>query len=770
MNGLNACERTIIGREVKAGTGEVLYDFDAYYLNNKEQEAGHYFRAYQKDAYLKGNLDEIKEQIRIQLQSIKVIQVPLEAGQAKVIGDLIQQGKLAQDPSQTAIVLPRQNMLFPLLHSLPEEAGDYNVTLSYPLRQTAPYRFLKELKELHLKAQATGAQTLLYFRPVFRLLNSSLLPKALRQLLRDALGYLRRKDAVYFYAERISQPVHTAVEEGRLESAQVELVDLLLDHSSCQKHPIDYLQHVLVHMDGLLPEQSLEREYLAQFYKSLDQLNQALKQASIEADWQAVLDLALQYAGDAALPFVGDPLKGLQILGVLESVGLDFRQVIIPDMNEDAFPPAHKASSYIPYNLRKGFGLPVVEDHDAQYAWYFYRLLQRSKELVLLSNNFSSPKAKGYLSRYVFQLENELIPSQQKAGSQQPVLEKINMQEDFRVRSVPEIKIPRSPATVQKILSIMGNGPGAKGLSASAFNTWLDCRLKYYFQYIAQMQEPDVVEEEIEPNVIGTIFHDVMEELYQPALKGQKWVTEGYLEKARAKVDQTIQAKMEAVLFSEKGQELSLSGKRMLIKNQVRNWVMDQLDYDGQRLPFAVLYLEEKWMGELEIEHREGEKQIIKLSGKADRVEKKDQELRIIDYKTGSAKRRFKTVEELFKRDDLNRNKYVLQVFFYSYLFHNAYKESAEQLAGMLYVAREMGNFGRRGEDPYLEKATDESLAKNKKPKYGPYLDISGDLPKFRALLEEELRDLMDPEGFYEQTSEVKICNYCPYNVICQRK
>jgi RecB family exonuclease len=449
------------------------------------------------------------------------------------------------------------------------------------------------------------------------------------------------------------------------------------------------------------------------------------------------------------IPFEGEPIAGLQLMGMLETRTLDFENLVILSLGEDIFPRGLSAPSLIPYNLRRGFGLPTVEQHEAMYAYYFYRLLQRAKRVRLVYNSQATDSSTGEMSRYLRQLMLESPHS-------------------VPVRSVtysvtytkPKPIVVEKSGEVAELLREYLDG-GARALSASSLNSYMACPLKFYFEKIAQLHEPDEVTEEVDGRMLGNIFHRTMQALYKPLLNQN--ITEESIKSLlgeREKIAELVEKFTAEEFFGNENEadEVHRNGKLLMVKEAVVKYATGTLRYDLQHAPFTLAGLEEKVEGSIAVAIG-GSRHSVRFTGSIDRRDVRSQHVCIIDYKTGSAddkKARFASLEALFDESAKLRRPEVFQTLLYSLLVHKRDAPAAVQPA--LYFVRG------------IYRSELDSVVKLKSAKgYEAVDDATPYLPRFEELLQSKLGELFDTARPFVQTDEADTCTRCPYKEICHK-
>jgi len=485
---------------------------------------------------------------------------------------------------------------------------------------------------------------------------------------------------------------------------------------------------------------SMEGEYLFQAYLSVQRLVDTLVESTSEKiSTTLFFRILIQHLQRVSIPFEGEPLSGLQVMGFLETRVLDFKQVVLFSVNEGKMPKSAPVHSFIPYHLRKAFGLPTYEEHDAMYAYYFYRLLHRADEVVLVYNSATDGLNSGEMSRYLFQL---------KYDSENEVKEYF-LDFDFKAGSNAPIAIQGNPSYQQKLLDTYAE----RRLSPSALNLYLDCKLKFYFRYIASISEADEVLEDVDPRLFGNLFHYAMELLYTDFVG--KEVQKEQLKALRlnkAKIEQVIHQAFAKEYYKEKNlKDVTISGKNRLIKDHLETYLHRLLENDMQFAPFTVVALEGQYEAPFDVPVGNGRKQIL-LGGTIDRVDESVAGARIIDYKTGrNLVLKFNQMEEFYQREKHNRPKEIFQTLVYSEI----YKRSTGK-ANLLPSIYKIDEF-------FQDEFHPEVL------KQGNRLEYSQVADPFQESLEELLQEMFSADNVYDQTEDERKCQSCPYNVICRR-
>jgi CRISPR/Cas system-associated exonuclease Cas4 (RecB family) len=727
FNALTKTEEVIVSEAVKQGA-LIFWDMDAYYASETStmQEAGNFFREYSKHPVLgKTFPDELPERIIGHTPQINITEVKGNIAQAKFLGQLLLQQNLDQ-PEKTAVILGDESLLFPVLYALPEKIKKVNVTMGYPLRFASIYQLMNICLYLQKNKRAESGKYTFNHRDVLKILKHPFVGNLLDEHAKSKIQYIENNNIIRlelkdFYAKN---------EEKN------PLLEILFKDGS--GNYFSYLKNILefVHQEQI---ESTEQEFIAELYKQISQLEQIISEFQLALDINAFIRLFNRIVQAIRVPFSGEPLEGIQIMGVLESRNLDFENIYFLSMSEDNFPGGANNKSFIPYNIRKAYGLPTLEQRDAIYAYLFNRLLQRSKHLNLMYNSDNSGGKGGEPSRYLLQLQYELGIQTHKVNLQ-------SLNQDPQAASSVPITIEKNEA----IWTILKSYNSERYLSASALKTYLNCRLQFYFRYIAGLKERDEVSEDVDAADFGNILHHVMEKLYKTVLNQVLDANKIIL--LKKKIDGFIQEEF-AELYGRKSEasEFEFEGRNIIIRDVVKRIIIQILNYDAQIVPFVVKKVEGVFKYAVPLE--DGQK--IKMQGSIDRLDEKGDSVRVIDYKSGGDEVKFPDVGSLFERDHKDRNGAAMQTLLYSYLFIKS-----EDYNGKSSVMPGLYNGKGLFKADFSEKL---KLAKKE------LTNAEGLMPEFEEGLKDILTEIFSSGQPFEQTDKIENCAYCAYKTICNR-
>ena len=737
FNSFNLAEDGIITELVKIQKAELFWDADEYYVNDLNQEAGNFlrknFRKLGAVPNKKGAVkpDWIENNLSESQKKIKIIGAPLLAGESKALGKVLQDLISDNIPpgENTAVILPDENMLMPVLYSIPEGIEKLNVTMGYPLKNSPLYNLIKLLKDLQ-KGKKTSSGTVFYHKNVLEILMHPYIKFSGTSAIYKLIGEVKKYNIIY-------------VSEKKLTGVS-ELTTQIFRPVENVEDTFEYLFKIISLISGSIEGlgsnvSKFESEY---FYNLLIQLNR-IKDITIEYSSEITVDmfwkLLMEVLNTVRIPFTGEPLRGLQVMGLLETRALDFDNVFILSMNEGIMPKGNIQSSFIPYSLRKSFKLPTFEDEDCSYAYYFYRLLQRAKNIYLIYNTEVGELNSGEKSRFIMQVENELAKTNKNL-----LVENYILQTDIGLKRLKDITIFKDKNVIEKLKSI-------EHFSATALVSYINCKLQFYLRRVAGLKEEDSIDDVFSGAAFGSIFHEISEKLYKE-YEG-KLITNREIEEIKAKLDKNYDEIWDHAFENLKyleGFNTNMQGKNLLLKRVTKRLIEKVLENDFTETPFLIQEVEKTIKINFQV-NAPGGKHETALLGKLDRIEKKNNETRIIDYKTGIFKLQNqgkKTEEEyfnlIFSEPDHKEN---FQQYFYAYLYSLTYPDSPVTIG--IYPLKSLSNG--------INFFEEGSISKERLELFGKYLT---------GLIDE----IFNPEVTFNQTPDIDRCKWCPFKGICYRE
>ena len=749
FNALNPCEKILFEELKKRGQADFYWDYEAEALRDSENLASRFQAENELAFQSKYNIEPVVESLCD--KEIELIAVPSEVGQAKqiysILNELFPPENNAANWINTAIVLPNENVLLPLLHSLPEQIGKVNVTMGFPLKATPIAGLIEHIFELQRRKRVSDNNTSFYFQTVLNILNH----QYIALLCTDKINWLTKKIAQNNW-------IYVEGKEFSGDNLLSAIFDVQVETNTFLSYLLNILQQLKSAWKRFSDEKNnfrLELDFLYQYYITLNRMADVMSSKSDDLNMQldTLMRLIRQLTSGISIPFTGEPLEGLQIMGTLETRGIDFENLIISSFNEGVFPKRSPQNSFIPYNLRKGFDLPTTEHQDALSAYNFYRLIHRSKRIFFLYDSRTEGIQTGEVSRFAHQLHYHYGVD----------IKRKFITFDIGFETPQALQIDKNKAVMAKLERFLASGENEKALSASSLNSYIDCPLQFYLTRVEEVRQTDEVKETIEDNMFGTIFHAAMEYLYKPYK--DKMMQSGDFDsmiKNTLLIDTEIKRAFSKNYFKRKDDVfVPLEGNNLLIAHVIRKYILQILRTEKQYAPFRYVGSEERCYIRYPI--CGGSKQ-LNLKGFIDRVDEKEGRIRILDYKTGSGSLDFKSFDEVFEHNNEKRPKYVLQTFLYGILYKEDEKNKAcvegKIITPGIYYMRNVfkDNFETQLHYKSKEKDIDEYIT-----------DFSVYEAEFREHLTACLDEIFNPEIPFVQSESTKPCQYCPYRGVCNR-
>lgn len=755
FNALNKCEEELFDYLRNKGKASFYWDYDNYYLEDQTQEAGYFLRKNLIRFPHKDYNPECKS-LTSSPKTMKIVNIASQVGQAQVAGaELLTQFSGELNFDETAVVLCDEELLLPVIDALPENIEKVNVTMGYPLKMTPVFSLVSQLIDLQKNVRNSAGEFSFYNKDVLRVLSHQLVIDFEPLKSKELIDLILKDNAIYLTEKELSGndlfrqlfvAPQNIIDLSDYFLGILKTVFLHWEKKSDDEKDLDLFSAGKVAPDK---NSAIYREYLYQSWLAVNRLKDILVNDGIkvfESDnfvsKEAFFRFLLQYLSGLAIPFDGEPLEGLQIMGILETRTLDFKNLIILSMNDGIMPKISSSGSFIPYNLRRVFGLPTIEEQNAMYAYYFYRLLQRAENVTFVYDSGAGGLFTGEKSRYLYQLQLE---------------SPFKISETNMVFSVENIAVqPISIVKDEKVMTRLNNYlNGQRRLSPSAIDKYLTCPLQFYFRYSAGLDEPDEISEEVDAMIFGTLFHDAMENIYKPLIDktiDSEIITE--IIKNQELISDTIITSFRTVYFKgmKADDKVSLTGRNWLIYEVVKKYVNRLLEVDRNRTPFEIIGLEKKVETTISINEL---KLNVLIGGTIDRIDRKDGRLYIFDYKTGRAELSFPMLISLFDKENKTRNKAAFQTLVYSYILHKN-QPAITNIHPGIYSLR--GIF----EDDFDPSLRSKEIG-NQPVEFVAVSDQFED--HFKVLLE-EIFNLDIP---FVQTTNEDHCQYCSYRQICRR-
>ena len=737
FNALNNCEKRVFQRLQREGMIHFYWDYDQYYLSDPNQEAGMFLREnlllfpqsdlpYGTNSYQK-------------TKKIEILHTSSQVGQAQIAAHRISAtSSNSMNFDDTAIVLCDEELLLPVLSAIPEEIETINVTMGLPLKQTPLFSLMTQLISLQKRCQKAGVAASFHYKDITDVLNNQLIQSIYPIESKSIIDNIVLKNQLYV---------------ADSELALTKLFDKIFTYVPLVAGLPDYFLTILFDL-FLFWEKNGPRncaknyqEYIYQVYLSINKLNNTLFIQGTEImgsnDFltkDTFFRLTLQYLNALSVSFEGEPLSGLQIMGILETRSLDFKNVVLLSVNEGIMPKANVSGSFIPYHLRRGVGLPTVEEQNAMYAYYFYRLLQRAETVTFVYNSGSNGLRTGEKSRFLYQLLLE-SPFEIVETAIENTIDPV---------AIYPIVIEKK-GKVLELLNVMIES--RRRISPTALDQYVQCPLSYYFRYIANFEEEEEVSEEVDARLFGTIFHAVMEAVYSPFL--HKNVDEGILKSIidhEPGIDSILSAAFGKHFFKSTSvlDRSQIVGRNRLVFEVIKKMVFQTLSVDLKRTPFYIQGLEHQT--ETMVPIFRGTR-AVRMGGIIDRIDSRSDDLEILDYKTGTTDHQVNSIAELFDLNAKKRNKAAFQTLIYSYVWDKMFPGS-ERIYPGIYGLKKI----------FREEEIRLKLKGNGEVNYQEVK------VEFEDLLIHLLEEIFNPEIPFTQTTVEEHCQYCNFLSICGKQ
>jgi hypothetical protein len=739
LNALNNCEKTLFRFLRHLGQAKFYWDDAHFFMDEQDHKASFFIRENKRSFVNELGPFENRESV-LPRGNWQIIDTPSDTAQARLVSQLLDNKEIIEehDLTSTAIILADEKLLMPVLTSLPPSVEDVNVTMGHPFRFTSLYSFLKQLMSLLHSARA-GNGTVTYRseevitllrHQYFRLIAGDDGERVVSEIIK---GNMIRVNAAMLAENLQAGRFFTVPEDGAgVPEYLVSVMERLEEATFAAE------------TEGV--RLSIDREYLRMAMNSTVRLANRIRTYNLNLKSDTCMRLLDRVFRKLIVPFSGEPLKGIQIMGVLETRALEFTNIIFLSLNEGIFPGMSYDNTYIPYNIRRAFGLPTVNEHESIYSYYFYRLLRKPARGWFTYNSTAQGLNSGEMSRYLVSMSYNPLFSPKHTTVHISV---------GRSRMIPEA-LSKKPEHNRILLDNYSTGnDGGRYLSPSAVNTWVNCRMRFYYRYVCGMPEEEMLEKDIDQRRFGNIMHDTMKRIYDPlrGLNGAGKLISNILQD-RGKIRDTIIASaMEEMRWDR---DTLMAGKGVIILDVLERYVNEVLDYDADNNDLTLLHLEDDFSGVLNVATDRGEVR-IRIGGRADRVDNTGGVIRVVDYKTGSPKQEGFTPEGLFDEEKDNRNDAFMQALLYCTLIRESHP--GRLVLPAIYWVQQLTS-----------------------PDYSPYAPVPGldgndagrqaweqFMTEFRSGLHQTLSRIFSGDEDYIMTRFERRCTNCPYRTLCRR-
>lgn len=742
FNMLQKVEQKLFTLLAKAGKAKFYWDFDRYYMEGANNEAGYYIRQY-LEAFpneLFNRDDEIYNNFRTE-KELRFISASTETIQGRFVGHWLQNEYFVRAGRKTAVVLCDENLLQTVVHSLPSEVENVNITTGFPLAQSPVFSFVNALINLQTigYTKSTERYRLQYVRAVLRHPYSLFLSDNCTEQLRAL------EEHHTYYPSRQEM----AVDEG-LTLIFANLEEGVADVQTYHAKLVDWILSMLKTVGKSTQETDdhLMKEAIYRMYTLFNRLHELIVSGDLSVDLITLLRLITQLVQSTSIPFHGEPAIGLQVMGVLETRNIDFDNVLLLSCNEGNMPKGVNDASFIPYAIRKAHSLTTIDHKVAIYSYYFHRLLQRAQNITILYNNATEDGHTGEMSRFMLQM---LVESGHK-------IERLSLQ----AGQMPNVLQPHA---VEKTDSIMQQLMKLDKLSPTAINRYLRCQLLFFYNTVAGLKESDEETDDIDNRTFGNIFHKGSQLIYEQLMDANFTVSENAIKDFLADksallriVDRTFNEELFKV--ANANQHPQYNGLQLINRGVIISYLKKLLQMDLSLTPFRILAMEKPVEQEVVFDV-DGKAHNLTIGGYVDRLDEVEEGngkvIRVVDYKTGrKPQTAVAAFEDIFSGDKVTKNHadYYLQTFLYAAIVRDSLKWNKQKLPvspALLFIQQASAEEN----DPVLrvgkERISDIAVYHN----------------DFWAHLKALLSEIFNKERAFMPTKDRERCTRCPYRQVC---
>lgn len=742
FNMLQKVEQKLFTLLAKAGKAKFYWDFDRYYMEGANNEAGYYIRQY-LEAFpneLFNRDDEIYNNFRTE-KELRFISASTETIQGRFVGHWLQNEDFVRAGRKTAVVLCDENLLQTVVHSLPSEVENVNITTGFPLAQSPVSSFVNALINLQTIGYTKSAERyrLQYVRAVLRHPYSLFLSDNCTEQLRTL------EEHHTYYPSRQEM----AVDEG-LTLIFANLEEGVADVQTYHAKLVDWILSMLKTVGKRTQETDdhLMKEAIYRMYTLFNRLHELIVSGDLSVDLITLLRLITQLVQSTSIPFHGEPAIGLQVMGVLETRNIDFDNVLLLSCNEGNMPKGVNDASFIPYAIRKAHSLTTIDHKVAIYSYYFHRLLQRAQNITILYNSATEDGHTGEMSRFMLQM---LVESGHK-------IERLSLQ----AGQMPNVLQPHA---VEKTDSIMQQLMKLDKLSPTAINRYLRCQLLFFYNTVAGLKESDEETDDIDNRTFGNIFHKGSQLIYEQLMDANFTVSENAIKDFLADksalqriLDRTFNEELFKV--ANANQHPQYNGLQLINRGVIISYLKKLLQMDLSLTPFRILAMEKPVEQEV-VFNVDCKTHTLTIGGYVDRLDEVEEGngkvIRVVDYKTGrKPQTAVAAFEDIFSGDKVTKNHadYYLQTFLYAAIVRDSLKWNKQKLPvspALLFIQQASAEEN----DPVLrvgkERINDIAVYHN----------------DFWAHLKALLSEIFNKERAFMPTKDRERCTRCPYKQVC---
>lgn len=740
---LSNSELMIFRHFKKLGIGDYYWDFNSPVFKDNNNIAVKFVGSYKEEFISKENLGE---KDILTMPKITTVSVPSGSGQAKILSKILNEiyggtdEEITEKEPKTAIVLPDEKYLNSVLHSIPQRYKKLNVTMGYPLSQSIISSFISMLNTMLSRRRTIDGNVCFYYEDINSMLSHQLVVVnwASVEELRKVIV-----DKHYFFVPKQEIVKRFPNLEGIFDS------DLLVQEGK----GIEYVEGVFKVIEQIMLKVTNKQEhyFFNQYKITFERVKNIAQRYEVnELNGKSYLYLMCRLLSGALVAFEGEPLEGIQIMGILETRLLDFKNMIILSMNEKVFPSKSYTRSFIPSGIRTAFGLATRKNQDSMYAYYFYRMISRAENVYLLYDSRVQGLSNGEESRFISQLDKLYMQGENK-------MKKQIWSYSISSKGKEQVIVNKTPEIMYKLNKYREGGN--RYFSASSLSNYLKCSLMFYLGAIENIKEEEEIDDFIDSATFGSVVHKALENIYEP-VKG-KLVTKDFFDNLFANNEECLNKQILRAInveyINDKKEEKEINPETMtadieIIFNTVKFYLSPLLKYDSELKDFIYIDSEHKSDVVLRLDGCEP----FNFRFIIDRIDRVCGKLRLVDYKTGNDNTEFSDIERLFNGD----NKAIFQLMLYSFAY--SVKEGiSEDIEPNVYKLRTIHSKPGDSFGIYVKPA------RQVKEKFTSYLSKKDE---FIEKLSEIMNEIFDPKVPFKQTSDTRACAFCPFVKVCAKE
>ncbi len=755
FNALSPSEKSIFNFFEKNENTKILWDIDKYYFEDPKQEAGAFLRT-QLQSIDKKKISWIDNSMQTEAKEVNIYGLSGDVSMAKMAGNILQSLALEKKTKgeklsdETAVVLANEQLIVPMLYSLPDEIETFNVTMSYPSRLSRVYELVIHIFDLFSQHISIEAKPVTNPRFYHRQLETFLIHPLVQQYILSASSNNSaqtiidetRKNNISFIIQK-EFPLNFDLKQN---DRSIPFLSLLSQNIAQATDLLDIIQNILQELfqssiKGKLSD--VDQDILFYYKNLISRMKDLLVEYPYVNQISTLKKLFISLASAQGVPFTGEPLSGVQIMGMLETRTLDFENLILLSANEGMLPKSHVYQSFILPDIKRELGLPLPVDNDSIFAYHFYRLMQRAKNIFILYNTQNDNMGQGELSRYVQQLSWEWQDKNPNVKWNHKLFHIPLSPDEYNT----EIRFPKDKFAINRIKVI-----SESGFSPSTLNTYKECSLKFYFQRVLEMYTEKEVEETIAANTQGTVIHGVLEAFYKPLVN--KVITKDFLDNMAVEFPE----KLKELFKKEFGKGDIDHGQNLLMHEVAKRFIEYFIESERRLIEqgevCTFLVSEDELKRSLDID-LDGAKYRINIKGKADRIDRLGNTVRIIDYKTGNVKdndvKLFSSGNDLWGSMFEGDKGKAFQLMLYAWL----YKPNVDAAFNL-----ETGISALKYRSKFMPLVFNKNNETNVDDEH---------MKRFEKDLKVLIEQIFDTTTDFTQCEDKKACVYCDYKFICGR-